>query len=131
VKAWRQACLEQARERGYVTTLLNRRRYLREIHSENPGIRSLAERTAINTPIQGTAADMIKVAMIRLFRRLREEGLATRMLLQVHDELVFEVPEAEVDTVKPLIREEMEGVMPLDVPMRVDMQEGKNWSEAH
>jgi DNA polymerase-1 len=131
VKIWREACLEQAREKGYVTTLLNRRRYLREIHSENPGFRSLAERTAVNTPIQGTAADMIKVAMIRLFQRLRDQGLQTRMLLQVHDELVFEVPEAEMEVVKPLIREEMEGVMPLEVPIRVDMESGKNWSEAH
>jgi DNA polymerase-1 len=131
VKDWREACLEQAREKGYVTTLLNRRRYLREIFSEHAGIRSLAERTAVNTPIQGTAADMIKVAMIRLLRRLREQGLETRMLLQVHDELVFEVPEAEMEVVKPLIREEMEGVMPLEVPMRVDMEIGRNWSEAH
>jgi DNA polymerase-1 len=131
VKAWREACLEQAREKGYVTTLLNRKRYLREIHSQNPGIRSLAERTAVNTPIQGTAADMIKVAMIRVFQRLRDQGLQTRMLLQVHDELVFEVPEAEMEVVKPLIREEMERVMPLEVPMRVDMESGKNWSEAH
>ena len=131
VKAWREACLEEAREKGYVTTLLNRRRYLREIASENPGARSLAERTAVNTPIQGTAADMIKVAMIRVLRRLREQGLQTRMLLQVHDELVFEVPEAEVEAVKPLLREEMEGVMPLEVPLRVDMAYGKNWSEAH
>ncbi len=131
VKAWREACLEEAREKGYVTTLLNRRRYLREISSENAGARSLAERTAVNTPIQGTAADMIKVAMIRVLRRLREQGLETRMLLQVHDELVFEVPEAELEAVKPLLREEMEGGMALDVPLRVDMAYGKNWSEAH
>jgi DNA polymerase-1 len=131
VKAWREACLEQAREKGYVTTLLNRRRYLREISSGNAGARSFAERTAINTPIQGTAADMIKVAMIRLFRRMRQEGLTTRMLLQVHDELVFEVPEDERADVEPMIREEMEGVMPLDVPMRVDIAVGQNWSEAH
>jgi DNA polymerase-1 len=131
VKAWREACLEKARENGYVTTLLNRRRYLREILSENAGLRSFAERTAVNTPIQGTAADMIKVAMIRVFQRMRSEGLKTRMLLQVHDELVFEVPEAEMETVRSLIREEMERVMELDVPMRVDMELGKNWSEAH
>jgi DNA polymerase-1 len=131
VKAWREACLEQAREKGYVTTLLNRRRYLREIRSENAGSRALAERTAVNTPIQGTAADIIKVAMIRVFRRLGKAGLKTRMLLQVHDELVFEVPEAEAEAVKPLIREEMEGVMPLAVPMRVELALGRNWSEAH
>jgi DNA polymerase-1 len=131
VKAWREDCLRRAREKGYVTTLLNRRRYLREISSPNAGARSFAERTAINTPIQGTAADMIKVAMIRIFRRIREEGFQTRMLLQVHDELVFEVPEDEMAEVQPLIREEMEGVMSLDVPMRVDMEIGKNWAEAH
>jgi DNA polymerase-1 len=131
VKAWREDCLRQAREKGYVTTLLNRRRYVREISSANAGARSFAERTAINTPIQGTAADMIKVAMIRIFRRMREQRLQTRMLLQVHDELVFEVPEEEMAEVQPLIREEMEGVMSLDVPMRVDMESGKNWAEAH
>ena len=131
VKAWREECLRQAREKGYVTTLLSRRRYLREISSTNAGARSFAERTAINTPIQGTAADMIKVAMIRIFRRMRDEGRRTRMLLQVHDELLFEVPEGELAGVEPLIREEMEGVMSLDVPMRVDMASGSNWSEAH
>ena len=131
VKAWREECLEQARENRYVTTLLNRRRHVPEIDSSNGGARSLAERTAINTPIQGTAADLIKVAMIRIHRRLKEEGFRTRMLLQVHDELVFEAPGAELDRVGPLIREEMEGVMSLDVPLRVDMASGANWSEAH
>jgi len=91
----------------------------------------LAERTAVNTPIQGTAADIIKLAMIRVFHRLRREGLQTRMLLQVHDELVFEVPSDELETVKTLVREEMEGVLPLEVPLKIDMQAGANWSEAH
>ncbi len=131
VKDWREACLEQAREKGYVTTLLNRRRYLREIFSEHAGIRSLAERTAVNTPIQGTAADMIKVALIRLLRRLREQGLEPRMLSHAPHQPAFQGHEAELENEKPLIREEMEGVMPLEVPMRVDMEIGRNWSEAH
>jgi DNA polymerase I len=131
VKAYREACLEQARRDGYVTTLLNRRRYLPELHSKDPGIRSFAERTAINTPIQGTAADIIKVAMIHIHRRLCAQGLRTRIIMQVHDELVLEVTEEEVDTTTALVREEMEGVMDLNVPLKVDIQTGKNWSEAH
>jgi len=131
VKAWQEACLEEARRNGYVSTLLNRKRPLPEITSRNGSIRAMAERTAINTPIQGTAADMIKVAMIQVFHRLLGEGFRSRMLLQVHDELVFEVPEDEREAIRPIIRKEMEEVMPLDVAMKVDMEEGKNWSEAH
>jgi DNA polymerase-1 len=131
VKSWHSACLEEARKNGCVTTLLNRRRPLPEISSRDAAMRAMAERTAINTPIQGTAADLIKLAMIRLFRRLEEEHFQTRMILQVHDELLFDVPEAELERVKPLIREEMEGVMPLKIHLRVDIREGRNWSEAH
>jgi len=131
VKAWQETCLEEARKTGCVTTLLGRRRPLPEIEARNGSVRAMAERTAINTPIQGTAADMIKAAMIRVFRRLRDQGLRSRMLLQVHDELVFEVPEAERERIRPLVREAMEGVMPLNVPLKVDMQDGANWSEAH
>jgi len=131
VKAWQERCLEEARKTGAVTTLLGRRRPLPEINARDGSVRSMAERTAINTPIQGTAADMIKVAMIRVFHRLRERGLHARMLLQVHDELVFEVPEAERKRVPPIVREAMEGVMPLDVPLKVDVQAGADWSEAH
>jgi len=131
VKAWQEACLEEARKTGGVTTLLGRKRPLPDINSRNGSVRAMAERTAINTPIQGTAADMIKAAMIRVFHRLRNEGLHTRMLLQVHDELVFEVPDGEGDKVRPIVREEMEGVMPLDIPLKVDMQDGADWSEAH
>jgi len=131
VKAWQETCLEQARQNGFVTTLLHRKRPLPEITAKDAGLRSFAERMAINTPIQGTAADLIKVAMIRVFHRLRREGLRTRILLQVHDELVLEVPEAERQRVQVLLREEMEGVMPLRVPLKVDMKEGTNWSEAH
>jgi DNA polymerase-1 len=92
---------------------------------------SAAERAAINTPIQGTAADLIKMAMVAIDRRLEQERLRTRMLLQVHDELLFEVPEKEAKQVEKLIREVMEGVMPLRVPLRVDIGTGKNWAEAH
>jgi DNA polymerase-1 len=92
---------------------------------------SAAERAAINTPIQGTAADLIKMAMVAIDRRLAQEKLRARMLLQVHDELLFEVPEQEVERVKKLVREVMEGVMPLCVPLRVDIGTGKNWAEAH
>lgn len=131
VRAWREACLDQCRKNGFVTTLLNRRRPLPEIVSRDPAMRALAERTAINTPIQGTAADIIKLAMIRIHRRLRNGGFRTHMLLQVHDELVFETPEEEMAEAREIIREEMESVLPLRVKLKVDIQAGRNWSEAH
>jgi DNA polymerase-1 len=120
-----------AREKGYVTTLFNRRRYLPDIQHQNRIIQSEAERMAINTPIQGTAADLIKKAMIRIHDRLKEEKLGTRLLLQVHDELVFEVPEREMKQISMLVREEMEGVHKLRVPLKVDIKVGVNWDEAH
>ncbi|RMF93017.1 MAG: DNA polymerase I [Nitrospinota bacterium] len=123
--------IEQARERGYVTTLLNRRRYLPELQSEDPRVRNTAEKVAINTPIQGTAADLIKVAMITIHRALQEEKMATRMLLQVHDELVFELPQREKDKAIKLIKEAMEGAIQLRVPIKVDIGIGQNWLEAH
>ncbi len=119
---------EQAREKGYVETLSGRRRYIPEIRSRNPGIRGFGERTATNSPIQGSAADLIKIAMIRLHDRLGE-GPA-RMILQVHDELLFEVPEGDVEEVSRVVREEMEGAMELDVPLRVDLGRGKSWYDA-
>ncbi len=122
---------EFARKKGYVTTLLNRRRYLPDIHSDNRRVREFAERNAINTPIQGTAADLIKVAMIKIFNRLKEKKLTTKMIMQVHDELVFEVPNQEIDTVKELVRREMENAIELSVPIKVDVGIGKNWLEAH
>ncbi len=126
-----QKTIEEARRTGYVTTLLNRRRYLPELHATNRRVREFAERTAINTPIQGTAADLIKVAMIHIHRRLQKEGLRSLMIMQVHDELVFEVPENEIDHMKQLVREEMEGAIDLNVPIKVDLGVGKNWLEAH
>lgn len=123
--------IREARQKGYVTTLLNRRRYLPEINSENRRKREFAERTAINTPIQGTAADLIKVAMISISRRLKQTGHVAKMILQVHDELVFEVPKEELGTVSELIRREMEGALELSVPIKVDIGAGRNWYEAH
>jgi DNA polymerase I len=123
--------LAEARRQGYVQTLLNRRRYLPELTSREPGVRQFAERTAINTPVQGSAADLIKLAMVRLESRIARERVPAAMILQVHDELVFEVDAGGVEGAVALIREEMESVMPLRVPLRVDARAGSNWSEAH
>ena len=120
-----------ARENGYVETLFGRRRYIPDIQSKNMTIRSLAERNAVNAPIQGTSADIIKIAMIQIDKRLRESGLASRMVLQIHDELVFEAPLAEVPALKRMVVEEMEGVIRLSVPLTVECNDGKNWLEAH
>ncbi len=121
----------KARECGYVETLFGRRRYLPDINSKNATVRALAERNAVNAPIQGTAADIIKIAMIRVDKRLRELGLASRMVLQIHDELVFEVPASEVETLRKIVVEEMENVMELSIPLTVECNYGKNWLEAH
>ncbi len=126
-----EAKKEEAREHQYVTTILGRRCAIPEINSKNGAIRSYAERNAINYPIQGSAADIIKVAMVNIDRRLRKENLQTRMLLQVHDELVFEVPQEELELVKELVRSEMENAVPLDLPLKVDIGIGQNWAEAH
>ena len=131
VVRYREEMIKKASLNGYVTTLFNRRRYLPDIQHANKRIRSEAERMAINTPIQGTAADLIKKAMINIHKRLGEEGFRSKMLLQVHDELVFETPEEELERLIPMIREEMEGVFPLRVPLKVDINKGKNWDEAH
>jgi DNA polymerase-1 len=131
VVRYKEEMVDNAQKKGYVTTLFNRRRYLPDIQHGNNRIRSEAERMAINTPIQGTAADLIKKAMINIHRRLGQESLRAKMLLQVHDELVFEVPEEELDVIMPLVKEEMEGVYPLRVPLKVDINTGRNWDEAH
>ena len=102
-----------------------------DIHSDNRRVREFAERNAINTPIQGTAADLIKVAMIKIFERLKEKKLKSKMIMQVHDELVFEVPESEIELMKELVRKEMEQAIELSVPIKVDIGVGKNWLEAH
>ncbi len=131
VREFTERTLDQARERGYVQTLLNRRRNLPELTSKNPNTRQYGERMAVNTPIQGTAADLIKVAMLRVHEGLAREVPGTRMLLQVHDELVFEVPEGQTQKAGAFITEVMEGVMDLEVPLVVDVEWGKNWAEAH
>jgi len=122
---------EYARQHGYVKTLLGRRRYIPDINAANFNVRGFAERTAINMPIQGTAADMIKLAMIHIDRLLKDGGYKTRMLLQVHDELVFEVPEQEVDQLVPEIVKTMEKAMVLDVPVKVEAGVASNWLDAH
>ena len=131
VKEWIERTLEEAREKGYVKTILGRRRYIPEINSSNGNVRAFAERTAINAPIQGSAADLIKKAMVELDEAIRRSGLRTRMILQIHDELVFEVPESELDEVKELVKEKMENAIKLSVPIVVDIGVGKNWLEAH
>ncbi|WP_438431936.1 DNA polymerase I [Gorillibacterium sp. sgz500922] len=130
VRKYMDEIVASARRDGYVTTLLNRRRYLPEINASNYNLRSFAERTAMNTPIQGTAADIIKLAMVQMAERLQEEKLKTRMLLQVHDELVFEVPEDEVERLERLVPDVMEGALALDVPLKVEVESGADWYEA-
>jgi len=129
VQRYSDEVIKDAQEKGYAITLLNRRRYLPEIKSGNVTARKFAERTAINTPIQGTAADLIKVAMIRIFNKMRQEKFAGRMILQVHDELIFEAPEPEIEPLSRLVKVEMEGVIQMSVPLKVDMSWGNNWSE--
>ncbi|MEE4354035.1 MAG: DNA polymerase I [Desulfatiglans sp.] len=131
VVRYKEEMIEKALKEGYVCTLFNRRRYLPDIKHSNQVIRAEAERMAVNTPIQGTAADLIKRAMINIHERLNKEHLGAKMLLQVHDELVFEVPEEELAIVMPLVKEEMERAYALRVPLKVDINKGKNWDEAH
>lgn len=131
VKAYMDASIEKARENGWVETLYHRKRYLQDIHSQNANVRGYAERNAINAPIQGTAADIIKVAMVKIAQALEKQGLKTTMILQVHDELNFIVPLSELETVKALVTFEMENAVHLDVPLKADVGVGKNWLEAH
>jgi DNA polymerase I len=129
VKRYMEEIVRQAQENGFVTTLLNRRRPLADIKSPNRVSREFAERTAINTPIQGTAADIIKLAMLRVDQRLRETGLGARLLLQIHDELILETPAAELPSTQTLVREAMEGVIELAVPLTVNITTGRNLAE--
>ncbi|WP_166242254.1 DNA polymerase I [Paenibacillus turpanensis] len=130
VRRYMEDIVQKARQDGFVSTLLQRRRYLADITASNFNKRSFAERTAMNTPIQGTAADIIKLAMVQIEERMRKEKLKSRMLLQVHDELVFEVPPEELELMKKLVPEIMEGALALDVPLKVDVSYGTNWYEA-
>ncbi len=131
VQTYIKKSLEEARQKGYVATLLHRRRYLPDIHSPTVAIRQATERMAINSPLQGTAADIIKVAMIHIQNQIDELRLSTKMIMQVHDELVFEVPDQELQKVIPMIRNEMETVMELSAPLKVSIHSGKNWAEVH
>lgn len=130
VKAYMEGMIEEARDKGYVTTLLGRRRPIPDIKSGERAVREFAERTAINTPIQGSGADLIKLAMLRIDRSLLVGGFKTRLILQVHDELLFEVPEEEIEEVVAIIRKDMEEVYPLSVPLKVNLSWGKTWAEA-
>ena len=130
VREYMDRIKKQAAEEGCVKTLLNRIRRIPELSSSNHNVRAFGERVALNMPIQGTAADIIKLAMVRVYRRLKTEGLKSRLILQVHDELIVEAPENEVDKVKEILRYEMENAMQLDVPLTVDMQTGHSWYEA-
>ncbi|WP_299054024.1 DNA polymerase I [uncultured Polaribacter sp.] len=131
LKAYMANQVDFAREHGYVATVLNRRRYLKDINSRNAMVRSGAERNAVNAPIQGSAADIIKIAMIHIYNRFEKENLKTKMLLQVHDELVFDVPKEELELVKPIIKHEMENAFKMSVPLDVEIGVGENWLEAH
>lgn len=131
VKEYMDDSIETARSKGYVETILGRRRYLRDINSANQTVRGFAERNAINAPIQGSAADMIKIAMINIHHALKKKKLQSKMLLQVHDELVFDVFKPELDEVKELVLDKMKTALPLKVPVEVGVGTGKNWLEAH
>ena len=131
VKTYMEKCVENAREKGFVETIFGRKRFLPDINSHNANVRGFAERNAINAPIQGSAADIIKIAMARIAKKLAEENLKTEMILQVHDELNFNVPNNEIERVKSLVKEEMENACHLQVPLKVDIGIGENWLEAH
>ncbi|HQM42836.1 MAG TPA: DNA polymerase I [Smithellaceae bacterium] len=131
VREYLNEILEGAKRDGYVCTLLNRRRYLPELQSKIPSVRQFAERMAINTPIQGTAADLIKVAMVNIAHLLTKKNLAAQLIMQVHDELILEAPLKEKDEVAALVKKEMEEVIKLKVPLKVEIAAGKNWDEAH
>ena len=131
VKIYMDESIKKAREWGFVTTMFGRKRYLRDIHSQNQVLRGNAERNAINAPIQGSAADVIKIAMIRINEKMISDDYKSRMILQVHDELIFEVVPEEVEKLKTMVLFEMSNAVPLDVPLKVDWGTGKNWYEAH
>jgi DNA polymerase-1 len=131
VRCFLDQCVSDAKRLGYVSTLCGRRRNIPGLASNDRGVVQAAERTAVNTPVQGSAADIIKLAMVALERRLEEERVPAAMILQVHDELVFEVAEDDLRRAREIIRAEMEGVLPLSVPLKVDLADGRNWAEAH
>ena len=131
MKSYQHETIEFARKQGYIETILGRRRYLADINSANAVVRGFAERNAINAPIQGSAADIIKVAMVNLDREIKKRNMRSRMIMQVHDELVFDAHLEEVEELKMLVAEKMSGAVQLRVPLVVDMNTGMNWLEAH
>jgi len=131
VKEYMQWSIDQARDKGYVETIMGRRRYLNEINARNGMIRAMAERNAINAPIQGSAADIIKIAMIEVDKEMEKKKMQSKMLLQVHDELVFDMHKSESDLLKLLVKEKMEQAVSLQVPLIVDIGEGNTWLQAH
>ncbi|MBP8023509.1 MAG: DNA polymerase I, partial [Paludibacter sp.] len=131
VKKYMDDAVQLARENGYVETIFGRKRYLADINSQNSVVRGYAERNAINAPIQGSAADIIKIAMVKIQKRLEQENLKTQMILQVHDELNFSVPKDEIEQAKKIVIEEMQSAITLKVPLIADCGVGANWLEAH
>ena len=131
VKDYMQSAIAKAREKGYAETILGRRRTLRDINSRNATVRQAAERDAINTPIQGSAADLIKVAMVKVDAALKAAGLRTKMVLQIHDELIFDTPRDEVDKVREIVRREMSTALDFGVPLDVGIGVADNWLDAH
>jgi DNA polymerase-1 len=131
VKVYMDESIQKARDAGYVTTMFGRRRYLRDIQSRNQVVRGNAERNAINAPLQGSAADIIKIAMVRIHEKMKKEKFRSKMILQVHDELIFEVENSELEKLKSLVLYEMSNAVKLDVPLMVDAGTGNNWFEAH
>ena len=131
IKSYIEKNIEFARQHGYAKTLCGRRRYLTDINSRNNNLRTFAERNSVNMPIQGTSADMIKIAMNRIFNAFEEKQLKSKMILQVHDELVFDVYKPELDEVKTIVSREMINAIPLDIPIEVGIDIGDNWLEAH
>ena len=131
VRTWLDASIAGAYETGYVETLIGRRRYLPELASNNPTDRSYGERIAANTPIQGSAADLCLLTMMQIQQRLDDEGMQTRMVLQIHDELLFEAPPHEIDAAVEIVRDRMVNPYPLEVPLKVEIGTGRSWAEAH
>lgn len=123
--------VEEGKTNGYVETLLHRRRYIPELSAKNFNVRSFGERIAMNTPIQGSAADIIKVAMVRVYNELKARGLKSRLILQVHDELLIETAIDEIEQVKLLMKDIMENSIKLDIPLKVDLRLGDNWYDTH
>jgi DNA polymerase-1 len=120
-----------AREHGYVETIMKRRRYLKDINSANAIVRNFAERNAVNAPIQGSAADVIKIAMIKVAKAIKDANLKSKMLLQVHDELVFDVEHSEIEQLQQIVKENMESAVKLVVPLDIEQKVAKDWLEAH